>query len=72
MLRLIREELNFAPRHMYRHLGIPRRTYQEYEAGNRSIPESIATAVIAELKWNRDFMAGIDRRVDEAIERGEW
>lgn len=72
MLLCVREELKFAPRDMYRTLGIPRRTYQDYESGKRRIPESVAQKAIAELKWNRAFLAGIAGRVDEGLEREGW
>lgn len=69
MLKVIREEIGFAPRDMYRTLGIPRRTYQDYEAGKRRIPDAIANAVFAELKWNRKFMEGLAARVDTELLR---
>jgi DNA-binding transcriptional regulator YiaG len=67
-LQLIRQEIGFAPRHMYLHLGIPRRTYQDYESGRRGIPDSVKDAVIAELKWYRAFIAGMPARVDQAAQ----
>jgi DNA-binding transcriptional regulator YiaG len=69
MLKNIREEIGFAPRDMYRTLGIPWRTYQDYEAGKRGIPDDVASAVLVELKWNREFMTGLPCRVDRDLER---
>lgn len=41
----IRTGLKLKPMHMYRALGIPRRTYQDYESGRRGIPLDFATRV---------------------------
>lgn len=75
-LKRIRLKMLFAPREMCACLvppgckPMPRRTYQDYEAGKRGIPAELATR-IQELYWkDLDFMSTIGDRI-EARERGE-
>lgn len=69
MLRWIRNVTLGQPVHMYRNLGISRRTYQEYEAGNRRIPPCVAFCVRLELKIMNTFWENMPTRVDEQLKR---
>lgn len=75
-LKQIRKAMRFEPRDMRATLAlpgkkpIPRRTYQDYEAGKRGIPADLAARIRELFKRDREFMAGIPNRVD-AAERGE-
>jgi DNA-binding transcriptional regulator YiaG len=68
-LRLIRLEVNLAPRDMRTLLGLCRRTYQDYEAGRRGIPREIATQAREILQRNRHYMAGLPARIAAAVTR---
>lgn len=76
MLRHIRQEMKLPPRDMRSILvppgqpAMPRRTYEDYEAGKRSIPAALATRIRELHQEDREFMAGIAARVD-AAESGE-
>ena len=63
MLIWLRLEINFRPVDMYSSLGIPRRTYQDYEAGHRSIPPDVTETVWDIHKRNRQLMSNICRDV---------
>lgn len=73
MLRWIRVQMGFEPRDMRATLAlpgckpIPRRTYQDYEAGKRGIPAKLATRIREVFKCDREFMATICHRVDIAL-----
>lgn len=69
-LKQLRREMKFEPRDMCVSLNMPRRTYQDYEAGKRGIPAKMAEAARELFKRDREFMNGIGDRVD-AVERGE-
>lgn len=75
-LKQIRLEMNFEPRDMRHALAlpgtkpIPRRTYQDYEAGRRGMSAYMAARIRELHKADREFMNGIGNRVD-AAERGE-
>lgn len=71
MLRWIRLEMGFDPRDMRETLGLPRRTYQDYEAGKRGLPTELAARIREMFQRDRELMAGIAGRVDVAWERGE-
>ncbi|BDV42414.1 hypothetical protein GURASL_13370 [Geotalea uraniireducens] len=60
----LRSEIKLGPCDMCRILGIPRRTYQDYEAGRRGIPESVATQIREAYRRNREFMAGLPARIE--------
>lgn len=64
-LRAMRREMKFAPRDMCAVLGLPRRTYQDYEAGRRGIPAALAERIRQIYRQDREWMAGIGRRVDQ-------
>jgi len=64
-LTRIRKEMKFEPRHMYRTLNIPRRTYQDYEADKRGIPVKLALRIREMHKRDREWVAGIGDRVDQ-------
>lgn len=68
-LRAIRLEMGYAPRDMYRELGLPRRTYQDYEAGKRGIPKGVADQARDLLQRDREFMARLPGRITEIIDR---
>ena len=63
MLVWLRKDINFRPVDMYLSLGKPRRTYQDYETGNRSIPADVANAVRDIHQRNRQLMANLCRDV---------
>ena len=64
MLIMIREDMLYYPRDMCDQFGLQRRTYQNYEAGKRGIPQELATRIRKQYEWDRDFMANIGNRVD--------
>lgn len=70
MLRWLRKDMKFEPMDMCDTFRLPRRTYQDYEAGKRGIPEKLAAQIREKHKQDREFVAGIWGRVD-AAERGE-
>lgn len=71
MLKWIRRQMLFDPRDMRETLVIKsRRTYEDYEAGNRGIPAKLATRIREMYRRDREFMNGIGDRVD-AAERGK-
>lgn len=61
MLRWLRSDINFRPVDMYTSLKRPRRTYQDCEAGHRSIPQAVAEAARDVHRRNRQLMANICR-----------
>ena len=63
-LKRLRREMKFDPRDMCCILGIPRRTYQDYEASKRGIPVEFAERVRELHRQDRAFIAGIAERVD--------
>jgi hypothetical protein len=69
MLRLIRQDMLYDPRDMCDQFILNRRTYQDYEAGKRGIPQELADRVRELYAWDKDFMANIGSRVD-AAEKG--
>ena len=70
MLRWIRKDMKYEPRDMCDQFQLPRRTYQDYEAGKRGIPAKLAVRIREQHKADREWMNGIGDRV-EAAERGE-
>jgi DNA-binding transcriptional regulator YiaG len=70
MLRCLRRSMKLEPRDMCAILNLPRRTWQDYEAGKRGIPAKLATRIRELHKRDREFINGIGDRVD-AVERGE-
>jgi len=65
----LREEMNLKPRHMRLVLGIKsRRTYEDYEAGKRGIPEKTAAQIREAHRKDRAFMAGIPGMVHAALD----
>lgn len=65
----LRHEMGCAPCDMYRLLGLPRRTYQDYEAGKRGIPQSVAAQIRDAHRRDREFMAGLPARIETWILR---
>jgi transcriptional regulator with XRE-family HTH domain len=63
-LKQLRKEMKFDPRDMCCILEIPRRSYQDYEAGKRGIPAEFAERVRELHHQDRAFIAGIAERVD--------
>jgi predicted transcriptional regulator len=63
-LRRMRGEMKFAPRDMRAELDLPRRTYQDYEAGKRGIPAALAVRIRELHRQDREWVAGIGGRVD--------
>ena len=70
MLLLIQNDMLYDPRDMCDQFNLNRRTYQDYAAGKRGIPEQLAARVRTQYAWDRQWMAEIGNRVD-ANERGE-
>lgn len=69
-LRQIREEMCFDRVSMARALdGMPYRTYQSYEYGDRGIPKEVADKVRELRRNNRQFMAGFRRRLEANLDR---
>lgn len=68
-LKSIRLEIRFDPRDMCCVLDLPRRTYQDYEAGKRNIPVEVANRIREIYRRDREFMAGIAYRVDQALDK---
>lgn len=68
-LKQLRLEMGIGACGMYRILGLPRRTYQDYEAGRRGIPEHVAIAARAAHQRERSFMASLSDRIAAAIDR---
>lgn len=66
-LKRIRLAIKFDPRDMCAVLVLPRRTYQDYEAGKRSIPESVANAAREAHRRNIDFMKRLPKIIDTRI-----
>ena len=72
MLQWIRLQMLFDPRDMRATLvppgcpPIPRRTYQDYEAGNRRIPAELAARIRDVFQRDRELLAGLNDRVDAA------
>jgi hypothetical protein len=70
MLRWIRKDMKYEPRDMCDQFELPRRTYQDYEAGKRGIPAKLALLIREQHKHDREWINGIGDRVD-AAERGK-
>lgn len=68
-LKRIRLAIGFAPRDMYRSLGLPRRTFQDYEAGKRSIPTEVAETAREIQRRDREFMKRLPGRLAAAIDK---
>jgi len=68
-LKRLRREMRYGPCDMYRALGLPRRTYQDYESGRRSIPQNVADAARAAHRRDREFMAALPARIGAALDR---
>lgn len=66
-LRYIKQQMKFGTCDMYRTLELPRRTYQDYESGRRTIPPEVARRVLATYRADRRWMRDMDRRIDEAL-----
>lgn len=77
MLRWIRTEINLEPRYMRAILvppgqpAMPRRTYEDYEAGKRGIPAKLAARIRELYQQNLDWIAAMDSRIDAAEKRGK-
>lgn len=69
ILRWLRKDMKYEPRDMCDQFKLPRRTYQDYEAGKRGIPAKLATRIREQHKRDREWTNGIGDRVD-AVERG--
>lgn len=68
-LKRLRSEMRYGTCDMYRALGMPRRTYQDYEAGKRGIPEDVAARVREVHRKDRAFMAALAGRIGAVIDR---
>ncbi|WP_214173146.1 hypothetical protein [Geoanaerobacter pelophilus] len=66
-LKRLRREIGIGTCDMYRLLGLPRRTYQDYEAGKRGIPEAVATAAREAHRRDREFFATLPDRIDARL-----
>ena len=65
----LRREMGCAPCDMYRLLGLPRRTYQDYESGRRGIPQGIAAQIREAHRRDREFMDSLPARIETWILR---
>lgn len=69
-LRGVRLEIGFDMRSMARVLDrMPYRTYQDYEYGNRRIPQHVADAVRKVQMRNRKFMAALPGWIQAEVDR---
>lgn len=67
--RRLRQEMKCGVCDMYRALGLPRRTYQDYESGRRGIPAHVAAQIRAIHQRDREFMAGLPARIEARVLR---
>jgi predicted transcriptional regulator len=63
-LKQIREEIGFDKVSLALELNIAYRTMQDYEGGQRRIPEHIAEKMIALRKQNKAWVKGYAARID--------
>ncbi|MFH1027336.1 MAG: helix-turn-helix transcriptional regulator [Pseudomonadota bacterium] len=68
-LKRLRREMKYRPCDMYQALGLPRRTYQDYESGQRGIPQEVADAVRETHRRDREFMANLPTRIGAVLDR---
>jgi DNA-binding transcriptional regulator YiaG len=68
-LEQIRLDIGFDMRAMARSLGLPYRTYQDYEYGNRGIPKKVADAARDLRRRDRAFMKKLRRQMLADIDR---
>lgn len=68
-LKRLRREMRYGVCDMYAVLGLPRRTYQDYESGRRGIPQDVAAKARELHRRDREFMAGLPARIGAAIDR---
>jgi predicted transcriptional regulator len=68
-LKQIRYMMRFDPRDMCATLGLKRRTYQDYEAGKRKIPQDVAARIRETYRLDCQHMNTIDQRVDAAVKK---
>lgn len=67
-LKQIRYMMKFDPRDMCATLGLKRRTYQDYDAGKRKIPQDVAARIRETYRRDCELMNGIPARVDAALD----
>jgi hypothetical protein len=68
-LKRLRREMKYRPCDMWLTLGLPRRTYQDYEAGLRGIPQEVAAAVREAHRRDREFVANLPTRIGAILDR---
>ncbi len=68
-MRAIRLDMRFSLRDLSAVTGIPYRTLQDYEGGQRSIPTKVATLLRAEQIKCRQIRAAVHAGIDEDIAR---
>jgi len=68
-LKKIRLAIGFDMRSMARTLGMPNRTYQDYEYGKRGIPKIVADAAVEVWRRDRAFMKKLRRQLLADIDR---
>ena len=68
-LRTIRQQIGFDMRSLAISLGLPYRTYQDYEYDNRGIPKEVADAVRDFRRRDRQTTNQIIRRIGADIDR---
>ena len=66
-LKHVKEQIGFATCDMYLELELPRRTYQDYEAGKRRIPDSVVCKVLRLYRADRRWTRGMLQRIDKAL-----
>jgi len=68
-LKRLRREMRIGVCDMYRLLGLPRRTYQDYEAGKRGIPQDVADKAREAHRRDREFMAALSARICASLDQ---
>lgn len=68
-LKRLRREMKYRPCDMWLTLGLPRRTYQDYEVGLRGIPQEVADAARAAHRRDREFVANLPTRIGAILDR---
>lgn len=65
-LKSLRRDMRFDPRDMCATFNLPRRTYQNYENGERGIPAKLAEQIREKHRQDREWINGIGERIDAA------
>lgn len=66
-LKYVKQKIGYGTYDMYHELKLPRRTYQDYEAGKRAVPPTVARQVLQLYRADRRWTRGMGERIDEAL-----